>query len=708
MKQIVLLIIFVLIFLTGISLAHADTTPPTIPIVTDDGQYSTSSTQLHAIFSSSDPESGISGYKYCIGTAPGLNNVVNWISVGVSTENPQESVEVTKTGLNLVEGQIYYFTVMAKNTVGLWSLPGLSDGITVDAWAPQGSITINNNENYTNSTAVILTLSALDVTSGMGQGAQMKFSNDKVVWSQPEDYAVTKNWSLSNGDGYKMAYVKFKDVAGNWSQVFADGITLDTTPPQAPTINALTTPTGIPTQTISGTKEANTSIWLNNQEAIPLNAAVVWSYQVNLSVGDNPLSIFCKDIAGNVSPAIESNIFYDATPPTQPEVTDDGTYTASNTQLHATWSSQDPETGIQEYLYAVGTTQGENGIEVIDWTSIGVNTEVTLEGLNLSEGQVYYFNVKSRNGANLFSQVGSSDGIIPDITAPQGSILINSGDEYVAQPEVTLTLSAQDQVSGLNQMQFSNDNTNWSQPQAYTNTKQWTLPDQQGTRIVYVKFSDNIGNWSQSYSDTIFFDNTPPVISEVIDDGEVTYNRSQLHASWSAQNEGAPITEYLYAIGTSQGPNGTDILSWASSGLNTEVTAQNLNLTVNQVYYFNVKAQNEAGLWSDVGSSDGISIGNQPPQITSLSPENNSTFIEEDLIEISVQAQDPDNDDLEYRYLVEGEVIQDWTNQASYSWQTEAGDVKLKSISVQARDEFGAEASSQTQVFLYRKVPQPQ
>ena len=101
-----------------------DTTPPTTPVVTDDGEYTSSTAWLHAIWSSSDSESGIAEYQYAISTSPGGTDVVDWTSAGTATE-------VTHSGLNLIIGGTYYFSVKAKNGKGLWSEIGTSDGITV-------------------------------------------------------------------------------------------------------------------------------------------------------------------------------------------------------------------------------------------------------------------------------------------------------------------------------------------------------------------------------------------------------------------------------------------------------------------------------------------------------------------------------------------------------------------------------------------------
>ncbi len=102
-----------------------------------------------------------------------------------------------------------------------------------DAAPPAGTVKINNNTQYTNTTFVTLNLSAQDNSggSGMGAGARMQFSNDNKTWPSPETYTITKAWTLASGDGTKTVYVKFKDAAGNWSQAYSDAIILDTTKP---------------------------------------------------------------------------------------------------------------------------------------------------------------------------------------------------------------------------------------------------------------------------------------------------------------------------------------------------------------------------------------------------------------------------------------------------------------------------------------------
>ena len=89
-----------------------------------------------------------------------------------------------------------------------------------------------------------------------------------------------------------------------------------------------------------------------------------------------------------------------------PDVSDDGEYTSSTSELHASWTPTDKS----EYWYAIGTSPGAE--DVIGRTSTGTQTEVTRTGLSLTVGQTYYFTVQYYNsGEECYSAKGCSDGI---------------------------------------------------------------------------------------------------------------------------------------------------------------------------------------------------------------------------------------------------------------------------------------------------------
>jgi uncharacterized lipoprotein YddW (UPF0748 family)/chitodextrinase len=87
----------------------------------------------------------------------------------------------------------------------------------------------------------------------------------------------------------------------------------------------------------------------------------------------------------------------------------DGKYTDATGQLSATWNGADPESGVVEYKYAIGTTEG--GIEVRDWTTNSTSTSVTTTDLTLAADTKYYFSVKAVNGAGTWTDPLNSDGV---------------------------------------------------------------------------------------------------------------------------------------------------------------------------------------------------------------------------------------------------------------------------------------------------------
>ncbi len=87
---------------------------------------------------------------------------------------------------------------------------------------------------------------------------------------------------------------------------------------------------------------------------------------------------------------------------------DINTFSTAN-QIEANWSaSTDNESGLMEYIYAIGTTAG--GTNVVNWTSNGTNTSFTHTGLTLTSGVTYYISVIARDNAMLESTLISSNG----------------------------------------------------------------------------------------------------------------------------------------------------------------------------------------------------------------------------------------------------------------------------------------------------------
>lgn len=102
---------------------------------------------------------------------------------------------------------------------------------------------------------------------------------------------------------------------------------------------------------------------------------------------------------------------------------------------------------------------------------------------------------------------------IVDVTPPTGTILINNGDLYTNSRDVTLTLSATDDVSTVNEMQIAN-HTSYHQWEPYSTTKAWTLSEGDAEKTVRVKFRDQTGNETvPGIPATITLDTVAPVIT---------------------------------------------------------------------------------------------------------------------------------------------------------------------------------------------------
>ncbi|MBI4387834.1 MAG: fibronectin type III domain-containing protein [Candidatus Omnitrophica bacterium] len=100
-----------------------DQTNPLPFTITDDGETTNSTTELHATWTpSSDPETGIRNYTYFIyENAPNGRLIVGDQNAGLATE-------ITRQNLQLQEGLTYYIGVRAYNQAGRYAMY-FSDGI---------------------------------------------------------------------------------------------------------------------------------------------------------------------------------------------------------------------------------------------------------------------------------------------------------------------------------------------------------------------------------------------------------------------------------------------------------------------------------------------------------------------------------------------------------------------------------------------------
>ncbi len=103
------------------------------------------------------------------------------------------------------------------------------------------------------------------------------------------------------------------------------------------------------------------------------------------------------------------------------------------------------------------------------------------------------------------SEAAPISGTITYTLPPTGlSVTINSGAAETNTTGITLSLSA----TGATEMCFSNDGVTWSAWEPFATSKQWTLTDEVGAKIVYFKARNGTIEAVNPVSDTITY--TPP------------------------------------------------------------------------------------------------------------------------------------------------------------------------------------------------------
>ena len=659
---------------------RVDTTAPTSPSPVNDGTgtditYVNSTTQLSANWTaSSDAESGLVRYWYAIGTTAGGTNIVGWTDNGANTS-------ITKSGLSLANGQIYYFTVKAENGAGLQTTPVNSSGQTVDTTAPSAPGAVNDSTGaditYVNSNTQLSAnwTAASDAQSGIAKygytiGTTPGGWDVVGLTDNGANTSVTKSGlSLTEGQIYYFTVGAENGVGLQSSAVSSNGQLVDTSPPLPP--GAVNDGTGADITYTNSASQLSAN-WTAASDALS-GVAKYW-YAIgttagatnivgwtdngtNISVTKTGLSLSSGQLyyftvkaqngTGAQSSVLNSNgQRVDTSAPTSPAPVNDGTgaditYLNSSTELSANWTAaSDAESGLVRYLYAIGTTAG--GTNIVGWTDNGTNTSVTKAGLSLTNGQIYYFTVKAENGAGLQTTPANSSGQTLDTTAPSAPGAVNDG----AGADITYTNSASqlsanwtaasDTQSGIAKYWYAIGTTaggtnilTWTDNGTNTSVTKTGLSLTSGQIYYFTVKAENGANAQSSAlnSNGQLVDTTAPTSAGGVNDGtgaDVTYVNSstQLSANWTAASDAqSGIAKYWYAIGTTAG--GTNVTGWTDNNNVTSVTKAGLSLANGGTYYFTVKAENGAGLQSGVVNSNGQTVDTTPP--SSIASVNDST-----------------------------------------------------------------------------------
>jgi hypothetical protein len=438
-----------------------------------------------------------------------------------------------------------------------------SDGGEDAAWVdnlafnglPVGSIVIDGGAAATKSSSVTLTLSATD-----GDGvSQMRFHNESDAnWTTPEPYATEKVWNLSPGDGQKTVSVSYKDALGNWSAPFRSAIRLDTTD--------------------LGDAVDNAAL------AFTTGGGAGWSGQTQVSHGGG-------DAARSGAIGNDQVSWFE---------------TAVDGASGSFWWKVSSEEGYDTLRFSIdGKVRSEISGEVA-WRK-------ETWSVDSPGSHVLRWEFEKDSAVARGSDAAWVDEIVVGVP-PTGSVVIAGGAGATATSSVTLSLSSSD-PDGVTQMRFRNaGQADWSAPEPYATSREWTLSPGDGVKEVLASFQDATGLWSGAFSDTIALDTTGPQGSVLV-------------------NGGAPgTTDPAVALSLSyQDANGCSGMRISEDGVfDTEPTvgcAASLPWTLapgDGVKTVTARFKDSLGNWSSP-ASDTIVLDNAPPSVTVATPAEGAT-----------------------------------------------------------------------------------
>ena len=322
-------------------------------------------------------------------------------------------------------------------------------------------------------------------------------------------------------------HVRAVDNAGNVSEV-AHYKYQDTTAPTAthsisPTAwtNGSVTINVIATDTGTGIKRIKTP-----------DGNYIGSSNLNYVVNANDNYTFVvEDYAGNTLNyvVVISNI--DKINPTTPTITTNSAWTNAVSVPVSISGATDSGSGLNRIEYML------SGATIKSWATYVSAFNVVNEGITT---------IKARAIDNVgnTSKEATSQVKIDRTTPHSTSIVINSNQVYTNNRVVNITLKASDTASGVSTMQFRNESGSWSQEEAYSTSKSWTLSTGDGVRTVGARFKDVAGNWSPEVKDTIVLDTTAPVLGEfIIQGGRAYYNSNTANITFKATDNFSGIRE---------------------------------------------------------------------------------------------------------------------------------------------------------------------
>ena len=515
-----------------------DVTPPPVPVMIPEPQFTAGSENMVACESVLDNESGIFQYEFEVKNNYDPNE--NYIRTSKSPSCLFEN-------LNYWDNNSYSYRVRAVDycyNTSSWSewVTSIQDNFPPvlelgSSYTVAG--TVQNNEIFFD-----LPLNVTDVDSGIAS-VYTDFTLVKEH-AMPEPYqkalgSLRISIPLYAGSQYtvlegKTVGGRVTDAAGNVTEFSIQSLRVDYQLPQG----SILIENGA-WFTYSQTVTLNLSYWhpgngFNVSQMRFSNDNISWSnwesartvrtgWKLSEGYGYKTVYVQFKDEFGHISYAYSDSINYG------PEVTDQGiivnggsVYTTSRLVNLSLYAENADEMIIWE---EVGTPSGN--IPTVGWENYSTSKSYNLG--TQGDGQKFIC-VSYRNRTTYSPTVPVYAAIYLDTHAPQGIITINGGNSVTNSTHVALSLYASDEYqdifgvtgSGIDAVRLDNGDDNWTQWQAYKTNFNWELLLGDGQKTVRAQYRDAAGNVTKVVA-LINLDTCPPS-GNIRINGEQKFTRS--------------------------------------------------------------------------------------------------------------------------------------------------------------------------------------
>lgn len=480
---------------------------------------------------------------------------------------------------NLEQTETYTFTATdGLKTISLWAkdrngnVSGVASTQTILLDSVPPVLTLGTpNIIVKGGNLLDLTLSGQDATSGI-HSLKLYYAQDGSAFSevaQLSNNATTYAWNVPshNSTSAKLKLIAI-DVAGNQANVISNAFTIDSTAPLAPSLTRVSpTPTNSASITLTiGSCLDTEKVFLSENSTTPVSGAAGWidcsttvgAFSKVISTGDGTktLYVWAKDLAGNISSVSSVTTLLDQTPPAAPAIK--FASNSSVTELKSSLSTNLTNANCVDKTHILVKVGGSAPTDTDPaWQTCSTSASAISFTLSAAVEQNHFLTAWAKDAAGNLSTSGTNLNFTYDITPPTIlSYTLADGIHNVAIPTVNVTISASDAVSGIYQMQLSENITYASNgwvPYSAT-AYNFNLTQSNGNKTVYLWLKDQAGNISNPSNYAINLDyGNPPVISITSPTSGQTFTAGQtVPISWSCSTSSSaglaaqPISKIEY------------------------------------------------------------------------------------------------------------------------------------------------------------------